>query len=308
MKRKFPLLAAVLFVTASLSQAWEDSGHLLIGEVASRKLRPEVVKKIEALLPLLDSQYNANRPYNIITVGTWLDDMRKMGREAYPWVRWHYVDVPCTGDRAYSLPQPPHALWALDQATAVLRSPDAGPKARAEALAQVIHIVGDIHQPLHTATRNNDLGGNNVLIAPLVVADSGPTNLHAFWDMVCRYDTQEGNIAELWPRVNLLSRPQGPNTPGIIAEKAATLIAHAPQRPAETPSKKPWYEWARETHMIACESGWPKDLPRENMIPVTLTPQFVHESHEIAMQQVLKAGERLATLLNGILAEDAAKK
>ncbi|MEI8234647.1 MAG: S1/P1 nuclease [Verrucomicrobiota bacterium] len=298
------LSAAFSALLATAAQAWDDSGHLLIAEIAAHRLRPEVIRKMEALTPLLDTRFDGGRPYNVITAAVWLDDMRGLG-QGNPWKLWHYIDVPCAGD-AFTEPPPPHALSGLDQAVAVLRSPEAAPEARAEALAQVMHIVGDIHQPLHTATRD-DRGGNGVRIAPLTASGSGPSNLHAFWDAACRYDAPGGQIVEFWKGPGREARPQGPGEPGVVSQTARALLAQAP-KPAPVPaSPQPWWEWARETHAIACKAGWPPSgTPQKNGV-VQLTPAFVHESHAIAMQQVLKAGERLADLLNELFSDGAAK-
>lgn len=303
MNPKFLLVATLLSITTA-AQAWDDGGHLLIGEIAARQLRPEVVKKMDALLPLLDTQFNDGRPYNLVTAGTWMDDMRGLG-QAYLWKTWHYVDVPCAG-ASFVEPPPPHALWALDQATAVLRSKSAEPKARAEALGQIIHLVGDIHQPLHTADRH-DAGGNGVHLAPLTDPDPGPSNLHAFWDAAYRYDATDGRITELWPHPSLHSRPQSVNEPSILAEQANLLLKNAPPTTATPTSKQPWHEWARETHTLACQSGWPKETPNANTGTVQLTPTFVHAAHQIATQQIVKAGTRLAALLNEMLGENKPK-
>ena len=296
------LVALLLSLTAVNSQAWDDSGHLLIDQIAARKLRPEVIKKMESLFPLLDTRFNEGQAYNVVTAGLWLDDQRGLGK-ANPWSRWHYIDVPCAGD-AFVEPPPPHALWALDQATAILRSKTAEPKDRAEALAQIMHIVGDIHQPLHTAT-HDDLGGNAVPIEPLGQVSAGPSNLHAFWDVACRYDVEGDQVTELWKNPNRLSRPHSVNEPGVIAERALILVSRLPQTSVTPPSsKQPWHEWARETHRIACKSAWPKEAPGKNIGGVQLTPAFIHASHEIAQEQVVKAGTRLAALLNELLGDE----
>lgn len=232
---------------------------------------------MEPLLPLLDTRGHENRPYDLVSAGTWLDDLRKVNRE---WSKWHYVDVPCAGD-AFVEPNPPHALWALDRAVAVLASKDAAPQARAEALGQIMHLVADIHQPLHTASRNNDRGGNGVLIEPLIAGAPGPANLHAFWDAAYRYDAVGGRIVALDPPL-----------------RADALLAEVSEQTVPVPlAQKPWHQWARETHALACKNGW----PAQGGSPVVLAPDFVHQAHEIAARQIALAGVRLAALLNEAL-------
>ena len=289
MKPHFFLVTALLVVTTAAAQAWDAGGHQLIDTLAARKLRPEVVQQIDALLPLLDARFNQGRPYTLVTAGVWLDDMRGLGK-ANPWSRWHYIDMPCEDDR-FVEPPPPHALWALDQATEVLRNKTAEPKARAEALAQIMHLVGDIHQPLHVADRK-DRGGNDVRIAPWTADGSGPKNLHAFWDEAYRYDAKDGQITEL----------------RITAEQ---VPAHgvSPQEAHLLSSRHPWRTWACETHALACQNGWPGEwLTGNKAAPVQLTPAFVHDAHEIALKRIAFAGERLAALLNDLLGDMEIKK
>jgi hypothetical protein len=285
MCRKIWLVFTLLWITATGVQAWDNGGHLLVDEIADGRLRPEVVGKIASLLPLIDASCHEGRPYNFVSVGTWLDDVRKVNRE---WSKWHYVDVPCAGD-AFVEPNPPHALWALDRAVAVLGSKEATPQARAEALGQVIHLVADIHQPLHTASRNDDRGGNAVLIEPLIDGAPGPANLHAFWDAAYRYDAVQGQIVDVWPKHSV-----------NIAQIAKELLVQAPDSETPVPlAQKPWHQWARETHALACQSGW----PAQGGSPVALTPDFVHQAHEIADRQLVRAGVRLAALLNEALGD-----
>ena len=188
---------------------------------------------------------------------------------------------------AFVEPPPPHALWALDEATEVLRNKNAEPKARAEALAQIMHLVGDIHQPLHVADRG-DRGGNDVPVAPLMANGTRPKNLHAFWDAAYRYDSKDGQMIEL------RATAEQALIHGVSPQDANLLPA----------SQHPWRAWACETHAIACESGWPKEwLNGNKAAPVQLTPAFVHAAHEIALERIALAGESLAALLNDLLSE-----
>jgi hypothetical protein len=85
---------------------------------------------------------------------------------------------------------------ALDYNTALLATPDASPADRAVALCWVLHLMGDIHQPLHTGSlfsarlfRNGDRGGNQVS------TDRG--NLHSTWDSALREDGIQASIVAI---------------------------------------------------------------------------------------------------------------
>lgn len=304
---RFCLVAAILLLlSAGPIWAWDDGGHLLIGEIASRRLHPEVAARVAMLVPLLDSRFNASRPYNVVTAGTWMDDMRKL--PGYAWGAWHYIDVPCRGSSDFSLPEPPppHVLWAIKQARAALRSPASDLNAQAVALGQLMHLVGDVHQPLHVSDRN-DRGGNGYLIAPLGASGTGPKNLHSFWDEAYRFDEIDGRVCKLWDVPPVGERPPGASVPGVIAEQATKLLAeYPPEQFAASISGAAQAlaprAWALESHKLGSASGWPPG-PRPTEYEVgRLTPQFVHAAHEIAARRIVLAGCRLAELLNVVLA------
>jgi hypothetical protein len=96
---------------------------------------------------------------------------------------WHFVNIPTT------LTNPTDAQIATACGTAcvttqiahfatILKDPTQTPAARLQALSWVVHFVGDIHQPLHDATRGNDIGGNTEQVS----IDTLPMALHHAWD------------------------------------------------------------------------------------------------------------------------------
>lgn len=303
MKRLLLFAAAALFSMPLSAPAWDEGGHLLIGELAARQLQPGVLRKVEALAARLDPQFNGGQPYNAVTAGVWLDDQRALGKQN-PWSRLHYIDVPCNGDR-FDAPPPPHALSGMEQAAATLRDPHASESDRAVALALLIHLTGDLHQPLHTADRH-DRGGNDIKLEPLFPGKNppGPQKLHAFWDIAYRLDAPGGTAAELW-RVPARSEwPQGPrasNKAGWIAARADACLQSVSTNPVAAVLRQPcpWEAWARETHAIACRAGWPAGS--SPAAPASLSPEFIHQAHQTALAQVVHAGQRLAALLNHLL-------
>jgi hypothetical protein len=299
MKLKWIFVVVLVALFAGNALAWDDGGHLLIGEIAARRLRPEVVREMEALIPLLDRQFNGGKPYNLVTVGVWLDDQRGLGK-ANPWGCWHYVDFPVGAGANPPEPPPPHALWGLDQAAVVLVNRENPAAERAIALAQVIHIVGDIHQPMHAADRR-DRGGNEVGIMPLTPGGNGPANLHAFWDAAYRFDGVNGVVSELGSRLPRSAWPKRVNEPGWVAREASAFLElKQALTPPGAPGTRPWVAWAHETYAIACQSAWPAGAVPKGP-PMTLSPEFVHEAHGIAQAQIVKAGVRLGDLLSALL-------
>lgn len=299
LKRIFALVALVAGWAGS-APAWDDTGHLIIGEIAARRLRPEVVRELTPLAALLDPRFNDGKPYNLVTANVWLDDQRGLGAQN-PWKKLHYIDFPVIPGGNPPEPPPPHALSALDAAVALLKNRQAPPAERAVALAEVMHIVGDLHQPMHAADRG-DRGGNEIRLCPLLPNGGGPANLHAFWDGAYRLDVENGAVTELWPRFPRSAWPGAPGEPGLIARQATALTRDGFLPPSSAaPATRPWVGWARETYAVACRSGWPEGAVKGT--PATLSPAFVHEAHRVSEGQLAKAGARLGDLLNALLGD-----
>ena len=168
--RKF--IAALLAgsLSASPAFAWGQTGHRVTGAIAERYLSGVARANVQLLLG----------PESLAQAATWPDEMRSDPAEF--WQRtanpWHYVTVP-TG-RTYAqagAPAEGDAVTALARFAQVLRDPRASAEDKRLALRFSIHIIGDLHQPLH-AGRPGDKGGNDVKVTLF----GEQTNLHSVWD------------------------------------------------------------------------------------------------------------------------------
>jgi hypothetical protein len=265
-------------------------------------MTPAARAQAAELVALIDGKFNDGNRYNFVTVGCWMDDLRSLPKKEYPWSPMHYVDGEKTDDgSAFKVPKAPHVLSAIDDAIAVLKDTAAPKEKRAAALGQLIHWVGDVHQPLHTTTWNNDRGGNGYLIygvpfSDLVVGQS--SNLHTYWDKAYRFDAADGKIVEAWKAKN---RPTSPGE-GIIAENAKAMLAALPEASLPELKAPPNAEaWARESHVIGCTKAYPPGPHPTDIEVRKLDADWVKDSRKIAERRVVIAGHRLATLLNEIL-------
>ncbi|MFZ0394807.1 MAG: S1/P1 nuclease, partial [Terracidiphilus sp.] len=199
--RKFLFLAAALLLastSAAPAWAWGCSGHEVVALIARQELqtldaehRTQVLPEVERLLALEDRNY-PHRYCGDLNIdpmaywATWADDHRAVDPATGP---WHYWDIPL--EQASSAPGQYCAdgcvVQALESEIAFLgdrKRPDAE---RSIALLYVLHLVGDMHQPLHEED-NNDRGGNCVPVSFLnhkaeERANGGYSpNLHAVWD------------------------------------------------------------------------------------------------------------------------------
>ncbi|MFK7831103.1 MAG: S1/P1 nuclease [Congregibacter sp.] len=157
------------------ANAWGPLGHELAGDISERYLSLATQKRIRALI--------GNE--SIAEASTWADRMRSDPSQF--WQReagaYHYVTVP--QGRQYRDITPPRkgdALTALSEFREALLDESTPIKQRALALRFAIHIVQDLHQPLHVG-RRGDRGGNDVDIR----VNGKRSNLHRLWDSQVLY-------------------------------------------------------------------------------------------------------------------------
>lgn len=167
--RLLPLLA-VLILTAVPAMAWGPNGHAIVADIAQRHLDNRTLHEVRKLLALEGLR-------NLDQVASWPDEIRKDHPRTGP---WHYVDTPIQDPDYVAARDCPHGncvVSKLPQFVHVLSDRSASPRARLRALKWVVHLVGDIHQPLHNAD-DHDKGGNTVQL----VFFGKHTNLHRVWD------------------------------------------------------------------------------------------------------------------------------
>ena len=177
--------------------AWGDKGHEIAGVIAYARLTPPVKKKVDALLAA--DEDNLTAP-DFVSRTTWTDKYRDSDRRTtkvrYEATRnWHFVNIEITDGDIDSAcnhhPKLPRGTVAsagapnaclvdkIDQFIAELRDASIAKSERILALKFLLHLIADLHQPLHTAD-NKDRGGNDVPV--LIGDDATPTNLHSYWD------------------------------------------------------------------------------------------------------------------------------
>ena len=209
------IIAALLILLAPNNAfAWGQTGHRVTGAIAEPLLNRHAARKVRAILG----------SETLAEASTWADDMRS-NPDAF-WQRtanpWHYVTVPA--GRSYAdVGAPPEgdAVTALQKFATTLRDPRATREQKQLALRFSVHIVGDLHQPLH-AGNGNDEGGTQVRVTLF----RQPTNLHAVWDsgLIDRRQLSYTEFAALLTRritPELQRRWQTPDPLVWIAESAS---------------------------------------------------------------------------------------
>lgn len=302
-----PLCAAFSAILLPLTaSAWDAAGHMLVDQIAWEHTKPEARAKVTALVAGLETTYNEGHTYNFITAACWMDDMR--AKKGYAWGPLHYVDIAYTpsGSPCAVPTSEPNVVTAIEDDLKTLRDPASTPAQQTEAMAMLLHFVGDIHQPLH-ATDWNDRGGNTFLIHGVPFSDLFPKsvpNLHTLWDKAYRFDGRDGTIVELWKGPTIAERPNAPGE-GVIAEQAAKIMAAF--RPGSLPElarPNTAAQWASESHTFGCLAGYPLGPHPSDHEVVTLQPDFVRRAGQVGQLRVALAGYRLAAVLNELFAPE----
>ena len=140
--------------------------------IAADQLTPAAKLQVQQLLGTDDAATV------MMDVSTWADEIRLQRPNTAP---WHFVNIPVGAagyNRARNCPHDDCVVAQIERDARIVDDRQLAAPIRAEALRFLIHLVGDLHQPLHAAD-NGDRGGNQVH----VLSRRRNTNLHAVWDV-----------------------------------------------------------------------------------------------------------------------------
>ncbi|SFF50551.1 S1/P1 Nuclease, partial [Nannocystis exedens] len=215
---------------------------------------------------------------------------------------WHYDNKPIHVD-PYALPAaaPPAARpvgvqQALPNALRELEDRSLSAERRAVALAWVLHLVGDSHQPLHSAALfsarylpQGDFGGNAFIVAPPGPAGTTPTRLHAVWDDLLADDPKteravKRRIVAANPRRSLKAELAGSDDSAGV-EAMVNLWLDESFRAADSSV----YDARLRAALVA-----PPKAGATSPFPVALDRRYLQASRVLAMRRAALAGYRLA--------------
>jgi hypothetical protein len=164
------VLITLLCLLAPELMAWGQTGHRSIAEIAERNMRPEAVRKAHALLD----------GHDLAFASTWADEIRSDPKNFNHTFGWHYttwLEEDAEFGAADETKSTGLLLSQIDAQIAILKNPAASKDQKSQALKFLIHLVGDVHQPLHVGGAG-DKGGN----ACRVTWHGRNSNLHTVWD------------------------------------------------------------------------------------------------------------------------------
>ena len=258
MKIKLFLLISFLFFNTSSNDEtvfWGQNGHRATGKIAENHLTKKAKKKIDKLL----------KGQSLAFISTFADEI-KSDRKYSEFYSWHYINMDLDETYATAKKNPKGDLvTGINKCVAVLKDEKSTDKDKVFYLKMLVHLIGDLHQPMHIGQRE-DKGGNTIQVQWF----GKGTNLHAVWDTKM---IEEWNMSylELADNAKDLSKKQ------VEAIKKGTVV-----------------DWVDEVHLLT------KDIYKSVKKGENLRYRYSYDHFGTVRKQLQKGGIRLAKVLNDI--------
>ncbi len=255
---KYKLVILFLFISISTyatgnTAIWGQTGHRVVGEIAYSHLTNKAKRNIEKLL----------NGEGLAIISTYADEI-KSDKKYREFGTWHYVNFKDGESYETSEKNPKGDLiQGIKKCQEVISNPDASKEEKIFYVKLLVHLLGDLHQPLHIG-RSEDRGGNNIKVQWF----RGNTNLHSVWDtkMIESYNM---TYTELSSNLNKFSKNQRK------AIQEGTVL-----------------DWVNETRFLTMKV-YESAKGDEN-----LSYRYMYENFATVKTQLQKGGLRLAKVLN----------
>lgn len=272
-------ILALGLMTAHAAFAWGPTGHRVVGAVAEKHLDISVHSKIYKILG----------GQSLSRVANWPDEIKSEPAKYSYTFNWHYTDWSDDAHDHDETTSSGKLLGSIKEQVAVLKNPEATQEAKVFALKFIIHLVGDLHQPLHVGN-GLDQGGNLCK----VTFQGQAMNLHALWDEGLINFTKL-SYTELADYVS-----QGHTREEILAWKSGTVVDWAleskelrgklyPENVLPTPEPMSIKQYCRKDIVVTAE-----ETPK-------LSYEYSYKFVPVVEQRLYQAGVRLALVLNDAL-------
>lgn len=256
--KKVAIVAMLLYFPLQ-GMAWGMLGHRVVGQIAETYLNKKAGIEIKKILGHETMAMASN----------WADFIKS--EPSYNYLsNWHYINLPAglkTEQLDYALERDTisDAYTKIQFLTAELKNKSLDQSKKVIYLKLLIHLVGDLHQPMHTG-RFEDLGGNKIQLTWF----GQNTNLHRIWDSDL-IDSQELSYTEYARSINFIDRN---DLHSLQSQETA--------------------QWVKDSYHIS------EKIYSNVKSGDKLSYRYIYDHIEIANQQLLKGGIHLAALLNSI--------
>jgi hypothetical protein len=243
----------------ALALSWSFEGHRAAAAITAARLCAPAAAQVERLLDGM----------TLAEASTWPDQVR--GTREWAHTRdWHYLNVgddEAMGTFIEGEPGRGRLLSAIRLNLALLADESAPVRARREALGFVLHLVGDLHQPLHVG-RSEDRGGNTITVS----FEGEQLNLHRLWDS------------------GLL------RSAGLRPEDYRRTLEPLVRLGAEDWERGTLEDWAEESRALR---PWVYDFDERRRVP-QISRRYAETGRQLTALRLAQAGVRTAWVLNGL--------
>jgi hypothetical protein len=266
-----PLTCAMAFLAGNVL-AWGPDGHAIVAEIAQRRLAAGARSEVERLL---------GAGHSLASEGSWGDEARVDRPETF---KWHFVDIPLA-ERSYDAARDCRPTAKGDcivaQLARVRHALHCGSDMqRREALRWAVHLVADLHQPMHAVA--DERGGNDIRVrvsigglrCPQCAPVAAAQNLHGVWDTSLI-------AATTWSWGAYVRRLED----GWLASAEARDAARGGV-----------VDWTNETHEVA------RDVWSWTPADGAIADDYYRKALPVLDRQLGRAGVRLAAFLDDALA------
>lgn len=279
----------------AITSAWLSTGHFLTALIAQIELQRDEPKLYKKLIKILDvlSPFTSEKDYKFVESAVFPDDIKSQNWKAFN--SWHFRDNYYFKDMApKTLPDEQQSLvWAVKEALQNLNtnkpSKISNLLGKSFSLRYIIHLIGDMHQPLHNVSLvsaqfpSGDMGGNS-----FKVNVSKDDNLHAYWDS-CLKEYKQIHSPISGEDFNYLKQVAKDITSTHTRE---TLAARLEEKDLE--------KWSAEgldlAKTVVYDSIEPEGTPSE---------EYIKRGVEVVKQQLALGGYRLADTLKSLQLEES---
>ncbi len=234
---------------------WGKTGHRVTGHIAQNHLTGKTKRALKDLLG----------GHSLAYVSTFADEI-KADRSFSKFSAWHYVNYPL-GIRYEDSEKSKYGdlLTAIEECTQIVKDEARSREDRVFYLKMLIHLIGDLHQPMH-ASRAEDKGGNDIQLQWF----GEGTNLHRVWDK---------NLIESY---------------GMTYTELATELDQVSRKERKEIQEGTIYDWVHESHELCAK------IYESAEVGEKLAYRYGYEYNDMLFQQLQKGGLRLAKVLNDL--------
>lgn len=252
---KKTILIFFLLPILTFGNFWGKTGHRVTGQIAENHLKGKTKR---ALKDLLDG-------HSLAYVSTFADEI-KADRSFSKYSPWHYVNYPLNM-RYVDAEKSEYGdlVVAIERCKEIIKNENSSREERVFHLKMLIHLIGDLHQPMH-ASRAEDKGGNDIQVQWF----GEGSNLHRVWDK---------NLIESY---------------GMTYTELAFELDKVSRKERKKIQEGTIYDWVDESHQICAE------IYESAEVGEKLGYQYTYKYNDLLFGQLQKGGLRLAKVLNDL--------